>query len=185
MPLIQMQTTFDLVAYWLTTKVCCEYIAFLKQSCFCTWKTKRVLFLLPSQEGPHGCRNWGNIYQIWSGWGSGTDRAWAPADERWLGEREGEVGNRNSIPSVLMMLLPVQGGAWSWWSLAWTSLAPCGSLYLFPICVLCFHKGGSGLGQELSATSSEQPQLFSELGWLWGRWRWGQWAQLKEEGKQL
>lgn len=71
------------------------------------YKVKNLL-LLPFQEGAHGCRNWSNIYQIWSGWGPGIDRTWTPADERWSGEREGELSIRSGLPPALSAsLLPV------------------------------------------------------------------------------
>lgn len=71
------------------------------------WKVKWLL-LPPFQEGAHRCRDWSNIYQIWSGWGPGIDRTWTSADERWPGEREGELSNRSGMPPALSAsLLPV------------------------------------------------------------------------------
>lgn len=96
--------------FGLGINVCSGWSVFLiPEVCSASEKWKvRELFLLPFQEGAHRCRDWSNIYQIWPGWGPGIDRAWTSADERWPGEREGELSVRSGMPPApSASLLPV------------------------------------------------------------------------------
>lgn len=73
---------------------------FFQCSVFCNLKCTHVqcimywvcfLFSFVSvQKGPHRCWDSGHLCKVRSGWWSGSDGAWTPANERRPGERESE-----------------------------------------------------------------------------------------------